>query len=916
MIRPLTSPAILCAAAVLVASALPSPAAATIQLTPIYQTIPSVNSAMRVRALDANGDGIPDLVVSGSPNENIALTGSSNSIWWHRGLPGGGYAPATPLVSFPGKVRAWDAGDINNDGKIDFVAVDSTYTAWSVLGNGDGTFQAPRAILTQFWGSCLKLGDLDGDGKLDLVAAAFYGPVYTLKGLGDGRFQVTSTLPPPPTFPVDIAIADFDGDSRPDLMVVDFKDGSAPGALDFFHGLPGGLFAASVVIPMPAIPISVSVGDLDEDGIPDAMVANITGSSGFAALVYGAPVGTPFGRLDLTASGARDLAAIDLDGDGHPELVATESDQYGDRIEAFGRTSPRTYVSVRDYAAGPGPRSLVFTDANGDGRPDIITCDQGLSQLAVLHGHGGFNYGDGEEVRTLPMIGIDVGDVNGDHIPDVVAFQATAGVTAVHLGAGDGTFLPMSSTAGPIWAVQSARLVDVNGDGKLDLVGLMAFYDRLDPYLGDGSGHFAAGTSTSFGSTPHGMAFADFNEDGHPDVAIACDAGVAICLGTSIGVFGAPTMLAGAEEFVAAADFNHDGHVDLIATNSAPNSYTAVNSPISVYLGHGDGTFSALPTFYGGYQPTFFAVGDVNGDGIPDLGIINFGDSSIAIFLGVGDGTFRPGTLFPGVSATSIAFADLDGDGTLDLIATIPGTASVRVWPGLGGGTFGAPSDFGTRSMADVIRVADLNGDGSPDLVIAHTFTNVFDVLLNRSTSYPVATLVSNVEATVRGRHVELVWYSVSSGLYLARVERGSRGAWQDVGPVRSDRADYVTFEEDLPDGEYDYRLALSSDGKIVRAGDVHVSVRISARLGIQACRWDGSARAFSVTVSLADGSPARFQAFDAMGRVVADDGWTPASPGVETRAVGSPATMASGVYWARLRQNGHAVTRRVVVLE
>ena len=891
--------------ATIVLIAQPIFAGATIHFATTYQTIPSVVSCQSVKALHVDGDGILDLVV----------LGSSKAIWFHRGLPGGGYAPVSPLVSFPGVVSLWDAGDINNDGRLDLVAVDVTNTAWSALGNGDGTFQAPRAILTSFWGRCLKLADLDADGRLDAVAVAVYGPLYTMKGLGDGRFQLTSTMSLPQAYPVDMAIADLDGDSRLDVLVTD----QTPSSLRFFRGLPGGLLDLPVGVPMPGTPYSVTVGDLDEDGLWDAMVINSGIGPNIASVVYGARSGPPFERVDLVADGARTIAAADLDGDGHPELLAAEFNVHGDQIEVFRRTGSRTFAAVRNYAGGVQSLSTVFVDATGDGLRDIVVCNPPRSQLVVLRGHGGLSFGDGEEVRTVSRIsGLDVGDVNGDRIPDVVTVQqGSAGVAGVHLGAGDGAFLPMSTTIGPIACCdhESAALADLNSDGSLDLIGLMGSSARLDIVLGDGLGHFAAGSSRSLGSEPHSsMVLTEFNGDGRLDAAIACDAGIAICLGTPGGGLGAPAFLAGSEKFVATADFNRDGHADLIATNSAVDF--EFGSQIIVYLGGGDGTFAPLPTFYGGYKPTTFAVGDVNSDGIPDLAIGNNGDRTIAIFLGVGDGTFVAGTVFPEARAAAIEFADVDSDGALDLIATMPDSAYVRVWPGLAGGVFGSPIAFGTRSYPGILRVADLDRDGGLDIVVGHTYRDIFDVLMNESPSYPVPTLVSNVEAHVRAGHVRIVWYSVAPELRLARVERSSPGGWRDVGAIRSDSPDFATFEEDVADGEYDYRIALNLGGEVIRAGDVHVSVRTTASLAIEACRWDASAGAFSATLSLMSPSVARIQIFDVLGRVVMDDRWTPAAVGIQAHTFGARARVADGVYWARLSQEDQAVTRRVLVLE
>jgi hypothetical protein len=156
-------------------------------------------------------------------------------------------------------------------------------------------------------------------------------------------------------------------------------------------------------------------------------------------------------------------------------------------------------------------------------------------------------------------------------------------------------------------------------------------------------------------------------------------------------------------------------------------------SQIQVYMGRGDGTFTTLPTFYGGYKPITIAVSDANADGIRDVAIGNQGDRNIALFFGNGDGTFTAGPLIPNVYAAAVELADLDGDGIRDLIASRYDSACVSVWPGLGSGAFGPPSSFGTRSYPVMIRVADLNHDGMPDLVIGRMYNDVVDVLLNQT---------------------------------------------------------------------------------------------------------------------------------------------------------------------------------------
>jgi hypothetical protein len=885
--------------------ATPRPGASAIDFATMYRTIPSAPAATHLRVLDINGDGILDLLV----------VGSSTSIWVHRGLSTGGYAPVVPLLTFSSTVVLWDVGDLNNDGKLDFIVADGNKTAWSVLGNGDGTFQTPRAILSLYWGACLKLGDLDLDGKLDLVAAQVFGPLYVLKGLGDGRFQLQSIIQPPPVFPVDLAITDLDNDSKPDVIALDAgTDGPITArTANVFRGLGGGTLATPVIIPMPERPGFIRVGDADQDGIADAMIGN---GAGGVTILYGTSAGPPFGRLDLPQlQNAGDILSIDLDGDGQRELVVDVSPGTGHQVDILRRTSARTYAPARDYAAGLTLGDIGFTDVDRGGNRDLVVCNNYLSRLAVLRGHGGLEFGDGQEVSTVdPMFGLDVGDLNGDSYPDVADMLGSSSIAGVHLNRGDGSLLPLLSTIGPYACCGgvSARLADVNGDRRLDLVGVVQFYDRLDVVLGDGAGHFGARTYRSLGSQPYEITIADFNEDGISDVAAACQSNIAICMGTSTGELSAPSFVGGQEKYVRAADFNRDGHADLIATNS--HAGYEFGSEVAVFLGQGDGTFTALPTFYAGYRPTNIAVGEINGDGIPDIAVANLGDPSIACFLGRGDGTFVADSVMLGTWSPSLEFADLDGDGNQDLVALMPSQACVRVWPGPGAGRGGPFLDFGTRSLSSQVRLADLDRDGRVDLVVEHEGHGIFDVLSNRSPNAPTPVLVSLVEAQVSAGHVRLIWRSEQAVLTSAHVERSSGSGWQEVGPIRLEDSGQVRYEETPPPGVYDYRLAFDVGGQRIYAGEAHLTVPAS-ELGLGRCVWDGPAGVFRATVSTVGSAPVRLEFLDVSGRLVASDSWAAIGDGHQERAVPARAGVTPGVFWARISENGKSRVRRFVVL-
>jgi hypothetical protein len=176
-------------------------------------------------------------------------------------------------------------------------------------------------------------------------------------------------------------------------------------------------------------------------------------------------------------------------------------------------------------------------------------------------------------------------------------------------------------------------------------------------------------------------------------------------------------------DFVAIGDLNGDGHPDVVLAGSD-------SGQVSVLLGNGDGTFQAPRTYNSGYAFSV-AIGDVNGDGYPDLVVANGEANSVSVLLGNGDGTFQAAVPYSsgGVDAVSVAIADVDGDGHPDVVVANEcsggcGGGSVSVLLGNGDGTFRMAGTYysGPGGNAGSVAVADVNNDGYPDLIVANYF--------------------------------------------------------------------------------------------------------------------------------------------------------------------------------------------------
>ncbi|HEV2175947.1 MAG TPA: FG-GAP-like repeat-containing protein [Terriglobia bacterium] len=573
-------------------------------------------------------------------------------------------------------------GDFNADGKLDLaIANASDNTVSILLGKPDGTFapQVPYAVGVS--PVAVSVGDFNGDGKLDLaVVNRTDDTISILLGNGDGTFQAEMSLATGGGAPSALVVGDFNGDGISDLAVSNSLAGVD--TVGVLIGNGDGTFKSAVTYAVGLSPFSVTAADFNSDGKLDLAVATDTTVS----ILLGNGDGTFQTQVQYTTATQGPFGSIvagNFTGDGKISLaVVSSSDNV---ISVLLGNGDGTFQGHVDYPVLPAGAGLVVGDFNGDGKLDLA------------------------QVRSTTLLG-----------PFSAPLES---FLSILLGNGDGTFqaavnYDINRSSGGALAAG-----DFNGDGKLDVAALES--NAVSVVLGKGDGTFPTHTDYGAAGNPFGVAIGDFNEDGKPDLAVADNnsspATVSILLANGNGTFQAPVSYStagnGFPTAVVVADFNRDGHLDLAVANSNSGG-------VSILLGNGDGTFQPAVCYEqaGGSSTLWVAIGDFNGDGILDLA------TSFGILLGNGDGTFRLPSGLSGPGGRSGVVGDFNGDGKLDL-ATVDGSV-LSVFLGNGDGTLQTAVTYTTGADPVYVTGGDFNGDGKFDLATANANASAVSVLL------------------------------------------------------------------------------------------------------------------------------------------------------------------------------------------
>ena len=449
------------------------------------QTLSAVRRAQRVLLRAQDGKAATFFVGDRFP---IDLGLLSNSLATSAAGLGGAIPPGLlPRTDYPTGVApvAVATADFNADTFQDLVVANQTDgTVLIFRGAGNGTFLTPSASDKYTVGrlpSAVAVGDFNGDGKTDIAVAdagdsTTPGDIEILLGNGDGTFQAPKQfLTGAGSHPVAFLAQDINGDGIADLAIVDQGNGASPGKVLVWFGnkdpLTGkwdGTFNTTASYVVGVKPTAIASAQFATSGRLDLAVTNQDDNSVSVLLqnqdhTFTAKIDPATGKNPATGSGPAGIAVGDFNRDGKQDLAVTNESEPTNTVSILLGNADGTFGAHTDFPAGSGPVGIVAGNFTGGVAPDLAVADSTGNQLSVLidNGDGTFAAPVGIPTGNAP-VAIAAADLNGDGTLDVIVANQSSNSVTVTLNSLQ-SLIPStlsSSTAGQT-AYPSAEYVDL-----------------------------------------------------------------------------------------------------------------------------------------------------------------------------------------------------------------------------------------------------------------------------------------------------------------------------------------------------------------------------------------------------------------------------------------------------------------------
>jgi len=765
-----------------------------------YGATPSVTLATNTRPLqltcaDIDGDGLKDLLV---------LCPDGNRIDIFRNTSTGGTVSfaAMSTLTVASSAVSFAVGDLDGDGLPDIAVTNTSTTGVSVYKNvtsaGSIKFGTP-VTYTAYQPTAIAIADMNGDGKPDLLYCLPSGSELDImkNNSTPGTISLSAPVYFSPNFATQkLTVCDVDGDGKPDLLMtgssgLEVVANTTPVSGKFS-------FAAPKFFPLQVIDTNlynrqqlrgtngtnpnvtsttVTMGDIDGDGKADAIVlySILPPTTEFSILRnLSTPGNIKFDVDEEYSSNVPESVDVgDVDGDGKPDIIAgtrevgvvdfiknrvTEPTLTGYQISAGGTvTISGTNLLKTSSVVINGIPVTSFTINSATSITAMVAANiMGTIGATTPYGTATYHGFTNVKAPVITSFSPASGPVGTTVTITGANFGSSAANNVVYFGTSKATATVASSTSitvtVPYGSLYQPISVTTNNQTGYSAQIFNTTFQGAGAKFTQAS--FAPQTNSVPGYGSRSAAQADFDGDGNLDIVVASYGGTPTSnifvyqnTGNKITPFSNKQTLTlttgGNPSDVITADFNGDGKTDLLVVNSYSNTISVFQNTSTP----GNITFAARQDFAAYIAATNLYLGDLDGDGKPDLvsidatgpiGVIsvyrNTSDNSTISFDKKVD--YNAGGLADGLTLT-----DMDGDGKLDMIVgTSTGTNIFRNTSVTGAVSFASPTAFSNITLANGtgITAGDLDADGKPDLVVANAFGQ-FSVYKNISTAGNVA---------------------------------------------------------------------------------------------------------------------------------------------------------------------------------